>query len=278
MDFIDTHQHLIYRDRFSYGWTAKYKALAKGDFTLADHRALSASRGVAGSIFMEVDVPDAQYRDEARFVASLVGSHGLLGQVASCRPETDAGFDDWLAECATLHVRGLRRILHEAPDDLSRSPTFRQNLRKIGKAGLPFDLVVLTRQHGVAIDLLRALPDQQFVLDHCGVPDVAGGDFATWSTSLRALAAFPNLTAKLSGITTYCAPGTATLATIKPYVDHLIDCFGPARILWGSDWPLVNIRSTLPDWLTLTRTLIADLSPTERAAIAHGTAKRVYGL
>ncbi len=275
MDFIDTHQHLIYPDRFSYDWTAKHPALA-GAFTLPDYRALTASRGIAGTLFMEVDVPVDEYQDEARFVAGLVGTQGMLGQIASCRPETDAGFDAWLDEAPALHIRGLRRILHEAPDDLSRSDTFRRNLRKIGAAGLPFDLVFLARQHPVAIDLLRACPDQPFVLDHCGVPDVEGGDFARWSTTLRALAAFPNLSAKLSGIAAYCAPGTATLATIKPYVDHLIDCFGPARIVWGSDWPVVNIRTTLPDWLGLSRALIADLSPTERAAIAHDNARRIY--
>ncbi len=275
MDFIDTHQHLIYPDRFSYDWTARHPALA-GAFTLPDYRALTASRGIAGTLFMEVDVPDDEYQDEARFVAGLVGTQGMLGQIASCRPETDAGFDAWLDEAPALHIRGLRRILHEAPDDLSRSDTFRRNLRKIGAAGLPFDLVFLARQHPVAIDLLRACPDQPFVLDHCGVPDVAGGDFARWSTTLRALAAFPNLSAKLSGIAACCAPCTATLATIKPYVDHLIDCFGPARIVWGSDWPVVNIRTTLPDWLTLSRVLIADLSPTERAAIAHDNARRIY--
>ena len=110
------------------------------------------------------------------------------------------------------------------------------------------------------------------------MPDVAAGGYEPWATTLRALAAFPNLSAKLSGILRYCAPGTATLTTIRPYVDHLIDCFGPARIVWGSDWPVVNLRATLPDWLTVSRALIADLSPTERAAIAHGNAKRIYGL
>lgn len=276
MDFIDTHQHLIYRERFSYDWTAKHDALASATFTLQDYRTLTAARGIAGTLFMEVDVPDAEYQEEARFVGALVGTGGLLGQVASCRPESDAGFDAWLEELPSLHVRGLRRILHEAPDDLSRSESFRRNLRKIGAAGLPFDIVMHARQHPVTIELLQACPDQTFVLDHCGVPDVAGGDFASWSKSLRALAAFPNLSAKLSGITTYCAPGTASLANVKPYVDHLIDCFGPARIVWGSDWPVVNLRSTLPDWLTMTRQLIADLSPDERSAIAYGTAKRIY--
>lgn len=276
MDFIDTHQHLLYRDRLTYSWTAKHKDLSSSDFTLEDYRALTASRGVAGSLFMEVDAEE--YQDEARFIATLVGRSGLLGQIASCRPEVDEGFDAWLEECEDLHVHGLRRVLHEAPDDLSRSQTFRKNLRKIGAAGLVFDLVFQARQHPVAMDLLRVCPDQVFVLDHCGVPDVAGGDFETWSVSLRALAAFPNLSAKLSGIAAYCAPGTANLETIKPYVDHVIDCFGPGRIVWGSDWPVVNLRSTLPDWLTLSRQLISDLSPSERAAIAHDNAKRIYAI
>lgn len=274
MDFIDTHQHLIYRDRFTYAWSAKHKVLAKGDFTLANYRALTAARGVAGTIFMEADVDD--YQAEARFVAGLVGRDGLLGQVASCRPETDDGFDGWLEECQHLKVKGLRRILHEAPDDLSQSQTFRQNLRKIGAAGLPFDLVFLARKHAIAIDLLRACPDQPFVLDHCGVPDIAGGGFDPWAATLRTLAAFPNLSVKLSGITAYCAPGSATLATVKPYVDHVIDCFGPARMLWGSDWPVVNLGCGLPDWLTMTRALIAQLSPAERGLIAAGNARTLY--
>lgn len=276
MDFIDTHQHLLYRGRLTYAWTASHPALASGDFTLADYRALTAGRGVAGTLFMEVDAGD--YRAEARLIAGMVGTSGLLGQIASCRPEEDESFEAWLEECAQLHVHGLRRILHEVPDDLSRSPVFRRNLRRIGAAGLSFDIVVLARQHAVAIELLRACPDQSFVLDHCGVPDVAGGGFAPWAASLRQLAAFPNLSVKLSGIAAYCAPGTASVETIRPYVDHVIDCFGPSRIVWGSDWPVVNLRSTLPDWLTMSRALIADLSPDERAAIAHGNAKRLYRL
>lgn len=276
MDFIDTHQHLLYRKHLTYAWTGGHPALASADFTLADYRALTAGRGVAGTLFMEVDASD--YRAEARLIAGMVGTSGLLGQIASCRPEEDEGFETWLEECAQLHVHGLRRILHEVPDDLSRSAVFRRNLRRIGAAGLSFDIVVLARQHPVAVELLRACPDQSLVLDHCGVPDVAGGGFAGWAASLRQLAAFPNLSVKLSGIAAYCAPGTATIETIRPYVDHVIDCFGPARIVWGSDWPVVNLRSSLPDWLTMSRELIADLSPDERAAIAHGNARRIYQL
>ena len=85
---------------------------------------------------METGVDDADYQAEARLVAGMVGQSGLLGQVASCRPEEDAGFEAWLDECEGLQVHGFRRILHVMPDELSQTPTFRRNLARIGARGL----------------------------------------------------------------------------------------------------------------------------------------------
>jgi predicted TIM-barrel fold metal-dependent hydrolase len=277
MDLIDTHLHLIYRDRLGYAWTAGIPPLATGDFTLADYTALTAGR-VTGALFMEVGVDDPDYQAEARMVAGMVGQHGLLGQIASCRPETDAGFDAWLDECAGLHVKGFRRILHVMPDDLSQSPTFRRNVAKIGARGLAFDICVLARQLPLALDLARACPDQPLVLDHCGVPDIAGGGFDAWAQGITALAAQPHVSVKLSGITAYCAPGTANQTTLQPWFDHVLTAFGPSRMLWGGDWPVVNLGTGMPDWITLTHALLSGLQPAEQAQVCSGTARRVYRL
>lgn len=278
MDFIDTHMHLIYRDRLGYGWTAGIPALASGDFTLSDHAALTATKGIAGAVFMEAGVDDADYQTEVRFVSGLVGQHGLLGQIASCRPEQDQGFDAWLEECAHLNVRGFRRILHVVPDELSQTTTFRRNLRSIGAKGLAFDMCFLARQLPLAMDLAYACPDQMLVLDHCGVPDIAGGAFADWAANITALSALPHVQCKLSGISAYCAPGTASADLLRPWVDHVIQSFGPDRVLWGSDWPVVNLGLGLTDWIDVSHALIADLSMAEQSAIASQTAKRVYRL
>lgn len=278
MDFIDTHQHLIYRDRFGYGWTTDIPPLATGDFTQQDYVALIEGAGVGGTVFMETGVDDADYKAEARFTADLVGKQGLLAQIASCRPEEDDGFDAWLEECKGLNVVGFRRILHVMPDELSQSDTFRANLRKIGKAGLPFDICVLARQLPIAADLARACDDQKLVLDHCGVPDIAGGAFDNWAAGIDALAELPHVTVKLSGLTAYCTPSKATVETLQPWVDHALNRFGPERMVWGGDWPVVNLGTGLPEWVALTRTLIADLSPAEQAMIAKENARSVYGL
>jgi predicted TIM-barrel fold metal-dependent hydrolase len=278
MDFIDTHLHLIARDKLGYAWTAGIPALAKGDFTLADYSALTAGRGVVGALFMETGVDDADYQAEARLVAGMVGQGGLLGQVASCRPEEDAGFEAWLDECEGLHVHGFRRILHVMPDGLSQPPTFRRNLARIGARGWTFDVCVLARQLPIALDLARACPDQPLVLDHCGVPDIAGDAFEDWAKGMTALAALPHVNVKLSGISAYCAPGTANQSTLQPWVDHILQAFGPTRMLWGGDWPVVNLGVGLPDWIALTRDLLQGLSPSEQNEIGLGTARRVYRL
>lgn len=277
MQLIDTHQHLILRQSIGYGWTAGVPALATGDFTPADYDALTAGRGVVGTLFMETGVDDASYQAETRHVAGLVGGR-MLGQIASCRPETDAGFDDWLAECDGLQVVGFRRILHESPDDLSQTPTFRRNLRKIGARGRPFDLCVLARQLPIALDLVQACPDQAYVLDHCGVPDIAAGAFDTWAQGITALAALPQVVLKLSGITRYCTPGTASTDLLRPWVDHVLASFGPKRMLWGSDWPVVNLGSGLPRWIDMTHALLDRLSVDEKASVGSKTARAVYGL
>ncbi|MBL9049534.1 MAG: amidohydrolase [Tabrizicola sp.] len=278
MDLIDTHQHLILRDHLGYAWTAGIPALATADFTRADYAWLTAGRGVVGTIFMETGVDDADYQAEARLVAGMVGSSGMLGQIASIRPEEDAGFDAWLEEARQLKTVGFRRILHVVPDEVSTTETFRRNLRKIGKAGLPFDLNFLSRQlEPVGVPLLRACPDQVFILDHCGVPDVVAGDWEIWEAGVRAFAGFENVVVKLSGITAYAAPG-AGVDVIRPYVERLLELFGPQRMLWGSDWPVVDLGAGLPGWIGMTGELLAGLSAAERAAIGTGTARRVYGV
>lgn len=132
------------------------------------------------------------------------------------------------------------------------------------------------------MDLIRALAmacdEQVLVLDHCGVPDIAGGAFEQWAAGITAIAALQHVHCKLSGITRYCAPGTASVALLQPWVDHVIASFGPGRILWGGDWPVVNLDAGLPAWIDMTRALLAGLSAAEQAAIGQGTARRVYRL
>lgn len=277
---IDTHQHLVYPDVAGYGWTDGIPPLANKEFELGRYGELTDGREIAGTLFMETGVDDADYKAEARFVADLAKAKGsgILGLIASCRPEEDAGYFDWLDECDDLGVVGYRRILHVMPDELSTTATFRNNVRALGDRGKPFDLCMLPKQLGIGAELAQACDNTTIVLNHCGVPDIAGGGLDHWRADITALAALPNVYCKLSGLLAYCAPGEATQAAIQPYVDHVLEVFGPSRMVWGSDWPVVELANGLPDWLDVTQSLLRVLSEDEANAIGSGTAATIFDI
>ena len=279
MQLIDTHQHLILRDSLRYGWTDGISALG-GAFTREDYASLVEDRGVIGTVFMETGVDDADYQVEARLVAGMVGTGDLpmLGQIASCRPEQDDGFEAWLEECGDLNVVGFRRILHVMPDDTSGSETFRRNLRRIGAAGWPVDLCFAARQLDLAEELVCACPDVAFVLDHFGTNDMAPGGFEGWRDSMSRLADLPNLWVKFSGMTAYLPPDAGPVDPVAAVARTALDLFGPDRLIWGGDWPVVDLGVGLPGWIAMTHDLLAGLSDDERRLIGHRNARLFYSL
>lgn len=272
---FDTHLHLIDRTRLNYPWLAGFDALNR-DWDLDSYCATAARVGITDVLHMEVDVAEADIDRETDWIAELMARPGspMRGAISSARPESE-GFEAWLERVDRKVVRGIRRVLHVVPDDVSQGERFRQNLRRLGRAGLPFDICMLQRQLGLATDLVDACPDTQFVLDHCGVPSIAAGGFDDWADRTRRLAERPNVVVKLSGISAY-APPDWTRATLAPYVDHLLAHFGPARMVWGSDSPVCTLQSSLGEWVATTHALLGQLSAAERDLILSGTARRLW--
>ena len=278
ISLLDTHQHLVYREKASYGWTKDIPLLAEENFTLDDYKTLTEGLGIGGTLFMETGVDDPDYQQETRFVKSLADNsdNGMIGLISSIRPESDEAFENWLGETIEMGVVGYRRILHVMPDDTSQSDIFRKNVRKIGVSGKTFDICFLPGQLPIACELAKACENTKLILNHCGVPDIAGDGLDPWRQDIKALAQIPNVICKLSGLMAYCAPGTSSLETIEPYVDHVLNCFGPNRMVWGSDWPVVNLAKGLPEWIAVTRKILGKLSADEASSIAYGTAQIVY--
>lgn len=272
---FDTHLHLIDRSRLGYPWLAGIAALDR-DWDFDSYLATAARIGITDVLHMEVDVAEADIDQETAWVAEMMGRPGspLRGAISAARPESE-GFEAWLDRVDRTVVRGVRRVLHVVPDAVSEDDRFRRNVRKLGQAGLPFDICMLQRQLPLAVHLVDACPDTTFVLDHCGVPDIAGGSFEDWAGWIGRLAERPNVHAKLSGITAY-GPPDWTLETLRHHVDHLLDTFGPRRMVWGSDSPVCTLQSSLAEWVATSLALLADLSPSDRAAIMSHNARQIW--
>ena len=275
---VDTHLHLIYRDRLSYPWLSGVPPLDV-DFT-QDLYAREARRlGIGAALHMEVDVAESDIARETLMVKDLAGAEGslLVGAIAACRPESP-DFPAYLETVlANPFVRGFRRVLHVVPDDLSEGALFRENIKRLAGTGLNFDLCVLPHQIDKAIALADLAPDVSFVLDHCGVPDIKGGGFDIWKGPVAAIARRPNMTVKLSGIPAYGSQHW-TLEDLKPYFAHVAENFGFNRMVWGSDWPVCTLGGGLSTWIGATQALLSGVSLEEKRRVFSENARRLWKL
>ena len=275
---LDTHQHLVYRDVAGYSWTKGIPPLAEDNFTVEDYKILTKDLGIGGTLFMETGVDDADYQNETIHVQSLAENpnNGIKGLIVSIRPEENHNFDSWFEKTIEMGVAGYRRVLHVMPDETSQNQIFRENVKKIGKAGKPFDICYLPSQLSIAYDFAKNCDQMNLVLNHCGVPSIALGEIDQWGQDIKKLSELPNVICKLSGLMAYCAPGTSSQETIKPYVDHILQCFGPSKIVWGSDWPVVNLGKGIQEWINVTRNILSNLSENEAEMIANLNAQKIY--
>jgi predicted TIM-barrel fold metal-dependent hydrolase len=277
---LDTHQHLIYPDKWPYSWTKDIPQLAGRAFHYGDYLQAIEGTGIAGSIFMETSPDDPHWHDETQFVDQLSRRPGSLicGLIANCRPEDKDCFPKFLESIRNDRLVGLRRFLHAVPDKTSQPAHFVENLRLLEKHRLTFDLCVLPRQIPLAIRLARECPKVQFILDHCGVPDVAAGALDPWRDLIRQLAQLPNVACKISGVLAYAKPGEANADAVRPFVDHCLNVFGWDRVVWGSDWPVVLMTSTLRDWVVVSREIVSGEREVNQRKLFHENAARIYGV
>lgn len=275
---IDTHLHVVDRTRLSYPWLSGAPALDR-DWPVADYEVEARRAGIARSLHMEVDVAPEDIEAETDMIDELAGREGSLisGIIAACRPEAD-GFAGEIARAEQRpRVVGFRRALHVVPDETSRTETFRANIRRLAAADMPFDICVLARQLPLAIELADSAPETRFVLDHCGVPDIAGGGWDGWARDIAALAERPNVSAKVSGVVAYAGPDW-TADTLARWVGQVVESFGFERLVWGGDWPVCTLGGGLSTWVAATRAMFAGASADERAALYGRNAERIWKL
>lgn len=274
----DTHCHIIDRNRIDYPWLADAPALNR-DWPVTEYEREARRAGMTRTLHMEVDVAQDRIADETRMVSHLAQAPDslLCGIIAACRPEHDGFAAEIEAAQANPLVKGFRRVLHVVPDDVSTGDTFRGNIRRLAAADLPFDICMSARQLPLAMELVDSAPQTRFVLDHCGVPDIAAGGWQTWADDIAAIARRESVSAKLSGVVAYAAADWDA-ESLGRWVMHVVDCFGPERCVWGSDWPVCTLGGGLSTWVAASRAILASLSPDERAAIYTDNATRIWNL
>ena len=175
-------------------------------------------------------------------------------------------------------LKGIRRVLHTQPDELSQSATFMQNIRLLEQHGLSFDLCVLARQLPLARRIVDACPGVSFVLDHCGIPRVRERQLDPWRQQIQEISEFPNVVCKISGLVAYADPERWTTEDLRPYVEHVIGCFGWDRVMFGSDWPVCTLAANVKQWVEALSTITRGADEISRQKLFSENARCVYRL
>jgi L-fucono-1,5-lactonase len=276
---IDAHHHvwdLAVRDQ---PWlSGQEMAAIRRTFTVDDLRPAARAAGVGATVVVQT----VTVAEETPELLALAAADPLVAGVVGWTDLTSPAVSDELARLAGGpgggRLAGVRHQVQSEPDpDWLRRPDVIRGLRAVAAAGLAYDLVILPHQLPAATYAAAAVPGLTLVLDHAGKPPIAGGDLRPWAAAVRALAALPNTTCKLSGLVTE-APRGAQSPAFAAVAEVVLDAFGADRVMFGSDWPVCLLASDYAGVMALARSLTGGLSPAERAAVFGATAARAYRL
>lgn len=273
---VDAHHHVWRLDRGDYYWLTPALKAIYCDFTLDDLRPLLDASGVRTTVLVQAAPTVA----ETEFLlATARASDGLVRGVVGW---IDLASRDAITTLSRLAhdplFKALRPMLQDLPDPewILRSDV-RPVLAMLPQLGLRFDALVKPPQLPALLRMLERNPDMAVVIDHGGKPAIVEGSWDPWARDIALLARHPGVHCKLSGLVTEAGPAW-TVDRLRRYVDHLLACFGAHRLLWGSDWPVVELGGGYQRWVDATATLLSDLPDTDREAILGGNAWRFYGL
>ena len=270
---IDAHHHLWTLSRGDYGWLTPALQPIYRDFTLADLAPHLEAGGIGGTILVQAAPTEAETMFLLQTAASSETIRGVVGWI-----DFDAANAVARIEAMAAHklLVGLRPMVQDiADDDWLRRPALDPLLTAMVRHKLVFDALVLPRHLPRLLQVVDRHADLAFVLDHFGKPRLATGEIDVWQRDIAALAERDNVVCKLSGLVTE-ARADWQIADLRKVVDHVVSGFGPRRMLWGSDWPVVDLAGGYAKWLAAAESLLADLSLGERASVFGETATRVY--
>ena len=272
---VDSHQHFWRLDEPGRDWPTPGLAPIYRDFGPQELLPQLHEQGVSATVLVQSMGCESdtlrmlELAERTSWIAAVVGWTDLK---AADAPERIAR----LARSPKL--RGLRPMLQGLADDRwiddeALAPAVAAMLAH----GPAFDALVIPRQLPALYAFARRHATLPIVIDHAAKPPIASGARTGWHEDMARLAALPNVHCKLSGMVTEAAPDWQP-EDLQPWAAHVLDCVGPQRILWGSDWPVLNLASSYAGWMAVSRAMLAHLNDMERAAIFGDNARRFYRL
>jgi L-fuconolactonase len=279
MSRVDAHHHVWDLTVREQSWMAGAELdPIRRNFAVEDLSPLAAAADVTATVLVQT----AGLVEETVEFLEVAASNELVAAVVGWVDLTAADVATSLSGLSArpdgVYLKRIRHQVHDEPDvDWLLRPEVQRGLAAVADAGLVYDLLTRTPHLPAAISTVRAFPQLTFVVDHISKP-VIGESLEPWASQLRALAALPNVTCKLSGMVTEASWTDWKPTDLQPYADVVLDAFGPDRVMFGSDWPVCLLAATYAEVVQTAETLTTTLSPADQEAVFTTTATRTYNL
>jgi L-fuconolactonase len=273
---IDSHVHFLVYNPQEHVWVTNELGVLKASFLPDDIELLLNRAGFQGCVAVEA----RQMSKENDWLLSLARSHpvikGIVGWVDLAAPDIAIQL-----EALAIHpeIKGFRHVVIDEPaEGFLLRDDFQRGIAALGSFGFTYDLLILPQHMPAAVQLVRQFPQQRFVLDHLGLPDIRGKQIGSWQSGMKELAALPNVFAKLSGLVFRANWEHWQSQDFTPYIDVALELFGPKRLMVGSNWPVCTVGGEFNAVVNAYRDGIGSLSQEEQAEILGGTCARCYRL
>ncbi len=280
MKVVDAHVHFLDPGRYDYPWLASSEfAPIRRAFRPHDLEPILRANGVDAAVLVQTLSSLEETEEFLEIASEEAFVAGVVGWVDLTSPQVADQIARLRAHRAGRFLVGIRHQAHDEPDPawLTR-PEVRRGLRAVAEAGLAYDLLVRPRELPAALQVAQELQTLRFVVDHIGKPPIARGEMEPWAHRVQELAQLPNVWCKLSGMVTEADWSSWRIEHLRPYVDRVLEWFGPQRLLFGSDWPVCLLAASYERVLEAARELTSGLRPQELDRIFGQNAVEVYRL
>ena len=275
---IDSHHHLWDLSIRPQEWmVGDNMDSVRRNFDADDLRAAIAGTGIEKTILVHATTTHDETYEMLALAETDSTIIGVVGWVAIDSADAIKECEKYLAAPGGKYLKGIRDVAQDLPDsNYLAKPQSIRTVQELGKMGLTYDILTKTPELRAGIELVRACPDVQFILDHISKPYIAKGELEPWKSLITELASFENVSCKISGMVTEAKWNNWNDSDFAPYVDHIIESFSPQRIMFGSDWPVALLATqSYSDVVRLAEKLTSQLSDSEKASFwgSHATDK-----
>lgn len=273
---IDAHHHLWKYNDTDYVWMTGAMTSLRRHFLIPELEATLHDCGVEGTVAVQA----RQSLEETDWLLDLASRNPLLLGVVGWVPLNNANVADHLDRYrGERKLRGVRHVLHDEADDFYMlREDFNRGIALLKDRGLAYDILIFERHLPQTITFVDRHPKQVFVVDHIAKPKIREGQMQPWKDRIGELAKRNNVYCKVSGMVTEADWTSWTADHLRPSFEVVLSAFGPERLMFGSDWPVLTLAGTYRRWVETFDSLVAELSPEEKNAISRDTARRAYGL